>query len=172
MDAFLILPLHSPFTAEFCTCATYSTLGICDGILLWLLVKEPGFTVPLRYSWKYVGVRPFRHGHVRWTIVSRVEPPHVHEFKSQANLSKKSGKKKAKRVVEDDSSSGGSCDGEPLSLAEEVTCELARGNVSWHSMRLYRPLLTCGQCNRAVYLWCIYYDGCIHSLAASRTVQG
>ena len=43
-------------TTEFCTCATYSTLGICDGILLWLVVKEPGFTVPLWYSWKYVGV--------------------------------------------------------------------------------------------------------------------
>ena len=34
---------------------------------------------------------------------------------------------------------------------------------SWHSMRLYRPPFTCGQCNRAVYLWCIY-DGCTHCL--------
>ena len=42
-----LLRIHR-VTAEFCTCATYSTLGICDGILLWLLVKEPGFTVPLR----------------------------------------------------------------------------------------------------------------------------
>ena len=31
--------------AEFCTCAIYSTLGICDGILAWLFVKEPGFMV-------------------------------------------------------------------------------------------------------------------------------
>ena len=31
-------------------------------------------------------------------------------------------------------------------------------------MRLYRPRFTCGQCNGAVYLWCIYCDGCIHCL--------
>ena len=40
-------------TAEICTCATYSTLGICDGILLWLLFQEPGFTMqtaPCRYQ--------------------------------------------------------------------------------------------------------------------------
>ena len=85
-------------TADFCTCATYSTLGICNGILLWLLVKEPGFMVPLRYSGKYVGVRPFRYGRVRQTIVSRVEPPHVRELKSQANPSKKGGKKRPKEA--------------------------------------------------------------------------
>ena len=101
---------------------------------------------------------------MRRTVVSWVEPPHVRELKSQANPSQKGGKKKAKRIVEDDSSSEGSCDGEPLSLAEEAKRELARGNASWHSMRLYRPRFTCGQCNRAVYLWCIYCDGCIHCL--------
>ena len=69
------------------------------------VVKEPGFTVPLRYSWKYVGVRSFRYGRVRRTVISRVEPPHVRELKSQTNPSKKVGKKKVKRVVEDDSSS-------------------------------------------------------------------
>ena len=120
--------------------------------------------VPLRYSWKYVGVRPFRYSRVRRTVVSRVEPPHVRELKSQANPSKKGGKKKAKRVVEDDSSSEGSWDEEPLSLAKEAKHELARGNASWHSMRLYRPPFVCGQCNRAVYLWCIFCDGCIHCL--------
>ena len=92
--------------------------------------------MPLRYSWKYAGVRPFRYGRVRRIVVSRVEPPHVRELKSQANPSKKGGKKKAKRVVEDDSSSEGSCDGEPLSLAEDAERELARGNALWHSMRL------------------------------------
>ena len=66
-------------TEEYCTCATYFTLAICDGILLWLLVKEPGFPVPLQYSWKYVGFRAFRYGRVRRTIASRVELPHVHE---------------------------------------------------------------------------------------------
>ena len=77
---------------------------------------------------------------------------------------KKAAKQKAKRIVEDDSSSDGSCDAEPLSLAEDVKRELAHGNASWHSMRLYCALFACGQCNRAVYLWCIYCDGCIHYL--------
>ena len=76
----------------------------------------------------------------------------------------KGGKKKAKRVVEYDFSIEGSCDGEPLSLAEAAKCELARGNASWQSMRLYCPPFTCGQCNRMVYWWCIYCDRCIHCL--------
>ena len=84
-------------TAELSRCATHSTLGICDGILLWLLVKEPGLTVPLRYSWWYVGVRPFRYGRVRRTVVSRVEPPHVCELTSQANPSKKGSQKKGQK---------------------------------------------------------------------------
>ena len=62
------------------------------------------------------------------------------------------------------SSSEGSCDGQPLSLATEAQRELARGSALWHSMRLYRSPFTCGQCNRAVYLWCIFCDGCIHCL--------
>ena len=81
-------------TAEFCSCATYSPSGICDGIVLWLIVKGPGLTVPLQYSWKYIGVPPFRYGCVRRTFISRAEPPHVRECKSQANPSKKGGKKK------------------------------------------------------------------------------
>ena len=77
--------------AEFCTCATYSTLGICDGTLLWLLVKQPGFTVPFPYSWKYVGVGPYKYGHV-----SRL---HVLELKSQANPSKRGLKKRPKGLL-------------------------------------------------------------------------
>ena len=97
--------------------------------------------MPLRYSWKYVGVRPFRYGRVRVTVASRVERPHVREFKSQASPSKKGGPKRAQRVVEDDSSSDSSCDGGPLPLGQDLKRELARGNASWHSMRLYRPPL-------------------------------
>ena len=88
----------------------------------------------------------------------------MRELKSQANPSKKKWQKKAKRVFEDDSSSEGSYDGEPLSLAKEAKHELAPGNASWHSMRLYCPPFTRGQCNRAVYLCCIFCDGCIHCL--------
>ena len=48
------------------------TLGVCEGCLLWLLVKEPGFKVSLRYSWKFVGSRSFKFGRVRRTVSADV----------------------------------------------------------------------------------------------------
>ena len=30
-------------TADGCTCANYCTFAMCEGVLLWLLVKEPNF---------------------------------------------------------------------------------------------------------------------------------
>ena len=88
----------------------------------------------------------------------------MRELKSQANPSNKGAKEKGKRLVEDDSSTESSRDGEPLSLAKEGKHELARGNALWHLMRLYSPRCTFGQCNGAVYLWCIFCDRCIHCL--------
>ena len=37
--------------------------------------------------------------------------------------------------------------------------ELARKSRWWHSMHLYRPSFTSGQCHRKVFLWCVYRDG-------------
>ena len=37
-------------TADGCTCANYCTFAMCEGVLLWLLVKEPNFMVPCQYS--------------------------------------------------------------------------------------------------------------------------
>ena len=36
--------------AERCTCPTYGTYAICEGVLLWHIVKVPGFKVPTQYS--------------------------------------------------------------------------------------------------------------------------
>ena len=85
--------------AEACTCGTYCKLGVCEGCLLWLLVKEPGFKVPLRYSWKFVGSRPFKFGRVRRPVVTRVEAPHVRAVKSQgAPLQKESHQEEPRTV--------------------------------------------------------------------------
>ena len=70
---------------------------------------------------------------------------------------KRVAKKNIRKIVDEDSSSDCSCNREHLSLAEDVKRELARGNASWHAMRLYCPPFTCTQCT--VYLWCIYSDG-------------
>ena len=86
-------------TAEACTCATYCTLGVCEGCLLWLLVKEPGFKVPLRYSWKFVGSHPFKFGRVRRTVVTLVEAPHVRALKSQGGPPPKKSRQEEPRIV-------------------------------------------------------------------------
>ena len=41
-------------TAEGCTCANYCTFAMCEGVLLWLLVREPKLKVPSRFSWEIV----------------------------------------------------------------------------------------------------------------------
>ena len=88
---------------------------------------------------------------------------------------KKGGKTKAK-IFEDDSSGDDGCDWERLSLAEDVKRELAPGKGSWHSMWLYGPPFMCGQCNRAVYLKCIYCGWVLSPLGwsgvPSPTVEG
>ena len=137
-------------TAKSCTCATYCTLGVCEGCLLWLLVKEPGFKVPLRYSWKFVGSRPFKFGHVRRTVVTCVEAPHVRALKSQGGPKNKKAAKRSQELSysnsdsDSNSSSDGSYDGESLALAPLVRRESDRGSKRWHSMHLYRPPFTCG----------------------------
>ena len=163
-------------TAEACTCATYCTLGVCEGCLLWLLVKEPGFKVPLRYSMKFVGSRPFKFGHVRRTVVTRVEAPHVRALKSQGGPPKKKAAKRSQELSDSNSdsdsnsSSDGSCDGESLALAPLVKRELDRGSKRWHSMPLYRPPFTCGQCHRKVFLWCVSCEGCMWCLEGEECV--
>ena len=89
MDAYLIFPPHSPCRG--------GVLHVCHVLHPWNFA--PGFTVPLRCSWKYVGVRPFRYGRVRRTAVSRFEPPHVRELKLQATPSKKGDKKRPKELL-------------------------------------------------------------------------
>ena len=163
-------------TAEACTCATYCTLGVCEGCLLWLLVKEPGFKVPLRCSWKFVGSRPFKFGRVRRNVVTRVEAPHVRALKSQGGPQKKQAAKRSQESPDSNSdsdsnsSSDGSCDGESLALAPLVKRELDRGSKRWHSMHLYRPPFTCGQCHRKVFLWCVYCEGCMWCLEGEECV--
>ena len=68
------------------------------------------------------------------------------------------------------SSSDGSRDGESLALAPLVKWELDRASKRWHSIHLYRPPFTCGQCHRKVFLWCVYCEGCIWCLEGEECV--
>ena len=37
--------------ASHCTCGTFQAMGVCEEILLWLILNEPRFEVPLMHSW-------------------------------------------------------------------------------------------------------------------------
>ena len=57
-----------------------------------------------------------------------------------------------------------------LALAPVVKRELDRGSKRWHSMHLYRPPFTCGQCHWKVFLWCVYCEGCMWCLEGEECV--
>ena len=61
-------------TADGCTCANYCTFAMCEGVLPWLLVKEPNFKVPSQYSWEIVAQRPFKLGRIERKVTARAEP--------------------------------------------------------------------------------------------------
>ena len=137
-------------TAKGCTCGTYCTLCVCEGCLLWLLVKEPGFKVPLSRAWNFVGSRPFKFGRVRCTVVTHVEVPHVCALKSQGGPQKDKVAKRSQELSNSsNSSSDGSSDGEPLACAPLVKRELECGSK---------------QCHRKIFLWSVYCEGCIWCL--------
>ena len=46
--------------ASHCMCGTFQVMGVCEEILLWLILKEPQFQVPLIYSWRYLVSRPYK----------------------------------------------------------------------------------------------------------------
>ena len=166
-------PCHSR-GLHMCHMLHIRCLGRC---LLWLLV-EPGFKVLLRYSWKFVGSRPFKFGRVRRTVVTRVEAPHLRAVKSQGGPKKKKAAKRSQELSDSnsdcdsvsDSSSDGSCDGETLAVAPLVKRELDCGSKRWHSVHLYRPPFTCGQCHQKVFFWCVYCEGCMWCLEGEECV--
>ena len=61
-------------TADGCPCANYCTFAMCEGGLLWLLVKEPNFKVPSQYSWDIVAQCPLKLGRIERKVTARVEP--------------------------------------------------------------------------------------------------
>ena len=61
MGAFLCV--HHVTTHGF-ICANCSIFVMCEGMLLWLLVKEPDYKLPFQYSWEIVAQPPFKLGHI------------------------------------------------------------------------------------------------------------
>ena len=151
-------------------CGVYFRFGVCEGCLLWYLVKEPGFKVPLRYFWMFVRPRPFKFGRVRHTVVTCPEVPHVCALKSQGPPKKEKAAKRSQELSNSnsdsdlDSSSDGSCDGEPLALAPLVSGNWTVGASGGIPCSCIAPPFTCGYRHQNLFLWCVDCDGCIWCL--------
>ena len=143
-------------TSTSCTCGHYHVLEVCEGILLWLLVKGMA-TPPPMYDWKYVSCRPFKFGRQRRKVVYRVHGPS--ELGAHSD-----GEEEDEEPTDDDAKEveDGDMDEDlhltPLTRSAEK--ELQSGRKTWHSLHLYRPPFQCGECNRAVFLWCKFCQGC------------
>ena len=58
-------------TAGHCTGQTYSTYAMCDGVLLWQIVKIPGLKVPNQYSLVLIAQQPCGLGHLECLVTAR-----------------------------------------------------------------------------------------------------
>ena len=73
-DFVAFMSIHRVNAAR-CTCPTYGTYAMCEGALLWRIVKVPGFKVPTQYSRELIAQRPFKLGCVERLVNARAEPP-------------------------------------------------------------------------------------------------
>ena len=74
MGGICSLSLHPPRDNGCCTCANYCTFAMCEGVLQWLLVKEPNFKVASQKSWEIVAERPFKLGRIERKVTAPAEP--------------------------------------------------------------------------------------------------
>ena len=77
---------------DHCTCAmynTYCTYTMCEGILLWVLVKVPDSKVPTQYSWDLIAQHPFKLGRMERLVATRVEPAELAPRKVPKKKSKR-----------------------------------------------------------------------------------
>ena len=61
-------------SASHFTCGTFQVMGVCEEILLWLILKDPQFQVPLMFSWRYLVSRPYKFSKARRGVMERGVP--------------------------------------------------------------------------------------------------
>ena len=143
-------------TADGCTCANYCTFAMCEGVLLWLLVKEPNFKVPSQYSWGIVAQRHFNLGRVERKVTARAQPSkNVRNRQSEKLASqKKKALAKCRRKVVAGSDTDSDANVSTLALnapgADESTSAIVAAPMEvhrriWHWLNLFWPLYVCGQ---------------------------
>ena len=159
-----------------CTFANYCTFTVCEGVLLWLLAKEPNFKIPSQYSWEIVAQRRFNWGRIECNVTARAEPlKMVRTCPKLASAEKKAPAKYRCKVVDssdanmdadvptltpDNHTTHREADSTNLVAPQKVgSMEVRRKN--WHSLNLFRPPYVCGQCHNAVYLWSMHCEGVV-----------
>ena len=158
-------------TVDGCTCANCCTFAMCEGVLLWLLVKELIFKVPSQHSWEIVAQRPFQVGRIERKVTALVEPStkvRTRQSEKLAYQNKKALAKRRRKVVAG-SATDNDANVSTLALnapsADESTSATVVAPIelhprTWHCRNLFRPPYVCGQCHRTVYLWCMHCEGC------------
>ena len=126
---------------------------MCEGVLLWHIVKVPGFKVPTQQSWELIAQRPFKLGRVERLVTARAEPP-------KQSSSKKAHKKGLKQRGPRSNTDGAASDAAEDAVAVPPKGDSALHRKTWHQLNLFRPPWTCGQCERKVYSWCMHCEGC------------
>ena len=71
---------------------------MCEGVLLWYIVKVLGFKVPTQYSWELIAERPFKLGCVECLVPTRAEAQKLPSSKK----SNEKGVKQGPQFNEDD----------------------------------------------------------------------
>ena len=95
-------------TTDGCTCANYCMFAMCEGVLLWLLVREPKSKVPSQYSWEIVAQRPLELGRIERKVTARAEQSRKLRTRQSRKLALREKKPRKKVVASSDTDSDGS----------------------------------------------------------------
>ena len=148
-------------------------MGVCEEILLWSILKEPQFQVPLMYTWRYLVSRPYQFFWVRRGVMERGD---TCDERGRRGRGTAKGQGSALLLLGNDSDSDILSQGTATALpteghdhsgAKDVYHEWHSGQKRWHVCALIRPPYTCAQCKCKQYLWCTHYGGCAFCLTTT-----
>ena len=135
-------------------------MGVCEEILLWLILEEPQLQVPLMYSWRCLVSRPYKISKVRWGVMEQGDT--WDESGSRGRGTSKGqgsplvlhGNDSDSDIVSQGIATAVPTDGHDHSGSHDLYHEWRSGQKKLHVCALIRPPYTYAQCNCKRYLWC------------------
>ena len=178
-----VLRMHR-VTADGCTCANCFAFAMCEGVLLWHLIKGPGLNYPpgIYGTFLPTTVLSCTVLSARLRYVLRHQKRSAHEIHGNLHHWKKRRLQKGRRKVVAGSDADSDTDVPTLSADSWTTCPLEKApndgeaesttlavpqkvdsmevhRKNWHCLNLFWPPYVCGQCHKAVYLWGMHCEG-------------